>query len=74
MGWLTDAPFGMDELFNQIADVHNAYYLVQKEDAQILVTVSDDCIESKVMVKNIIGDKFEIGNYKYRKCKYKVEK
>ena len=74
LGWLTDAPFGTDEIFNQIADVHNAYYLVQQEEIQIFVTVTEDFIESKVMVKNITGDKFEIGDYKYQKAVYKVEK
>lgn len=74
LGWLTDAPFGTDELFNQIADMKNAYYLVQQDDKQIFVTVTEDFIESKVMAKNITGDKFEIGDYKYQKAVYKVEK
>ena len=74
LGWLTDAPFGTDELFNQIADVHNAYYLVHQEDMQIFVTVTEDFMESKVLAKKITEDKFEIGNYKYRKAAYRVEK
>lgn len=74
LGWLTDAPFGTDEVFNQIADAHNAYYLVQQDGKQILVTVTEDFIESKVMAKEIVGDKFEIGEYKYQKAVYKVEK
>lgn len=74
LGWFTDAPFGTDEIFNQIADIHNSYYLVNQEDMQIFVTVTDDFIESKILVKTIIGDKFEIGDYKYRKANYKVEK
>ena len=74
LGWLTDAPFGTDEIYNQIADVHNAYYLVEKENTQIFVTVTEDFIESKVMAKKITGDKFEIGDYKFQKAVYKVEK
>ncbi len=74
LGWLTDAPFGTDEIFNQIADAHNAYYLVQQEDIQIFVTVTEDFIESKVMTKKITGNKFEIGDYKYQRNEYKVEK
>ena len=72
LGWLTDAPFGTDKLFNQIADVHKECYLVQQDGKQILVTVTDDFIESKVIAKEIIGDKFEIGDYKYQKVKYKL--
>ena len=74
LGWLTDAPFGTDEVFNKIADSHNSYYLVHQEDMQIFVTVTEDFIESKVLAKRITEDKFEIGNYKYQKCVYKVEK
>ena len=74
LGWLTDAPFGIDEIFNQIADAHNAYYLVQQGDMQIFVTVTEDFIESKVMAKKITEDKFEIGDYRYRKAVYKIEK
>lgn len=74
LGWFTDAPFRSGEIFNQIADAKNSYYLVSQEEKQILVTVTEDFVESRVMAKNIIGDKFEIGDYKYRKCVYKVEK
>ncbi|MCR4610115.1 MAG: helix-turn-helix domain-containing protein [Eubacterium sp.] len=74
LGFLTDAPFGTDEVFNQIADAHNAYYLVEQEGKQIMVTVTEDFIESRVMAKEIVGNKFEIGEYVYRKAAYKVEK
>ena len=74
LGFLTDAPFGTDEVFNQIADAHNAYYLVEQEGRQIMVTVTEDFIESRVMAKEIVGNKFEIGEYVYRKAAYKVEK
>ncbi len=65
LGFLTDAPFGTDEVFNQIADAHNAYYLVEQEGKQIMVTVTEDFIESRVMAKEIVGNKFEIGEYVY---------
>ncbi|MBR0133007.1 MAG: helix-turn-helix domain-containing protein [Lachnospiraceae bacterium] len=74
LGFLTDAPFGTDEVFNQIADAHNAYYLVQQDGRQIFVTVTEDFIESKVLVKEISGNKFEIGDYKYQRANYKVKK
>ena len=74
LGWVTDAPFGTDEMYNQLADIHKAYYLVEQKGVQILVTVTEDFIESKVMAKEIVGNKFEIGEYKYRKAAYKVEK
>lgn len=74
LGWLTDAPFGTDEIYNQLADAHHSYYLVEKDEMQIFVTVTEDFIESRVMANKITGDKFEIGEYRYIKAKYKVEK
>jgi len=74
LGWLTDAPFGTDGVFNQIADAHNAYYMVQQDDKQIFVTVTDEFIESRIMAKKITGNKFEMGDYKFQMAVYKVEK
>ena len=74
LGWLTDAPFGTDEVFNQIADAHNSYYMVQQDDKQIFVTVTDEFIESRIMAKKITGNKFEMGDYKFQMAVYKVEK
>lgn len=74
LGWFTDAPFGTDEVFNQIADAHNAYYLVEQSDKQIFVTVTEDFIQSKVLSKKITESKFEIGDFKYTKATYKIEK
>lgn len=74
LGWLTDAPFGTDEVFNQIADAHNAYYMVQQDDKQIFVTITDEFIESRIMAKKITGSKFEMGDYKFQMAVYKVEK
>ncbi len=74
LGWLTDAPFGTDEVFNQIADAHNSYYMVQQDDKQIFVTVTDEFIESRIMAKKITGSKFEMGDYKFQMAVYKVEK
>lgn len=74
LGWLTDAPFGTDEVFNRIADAHNSYYMVQQDDKQIFVTVTDEFIESRIMAKQITGNKFEMGDYKFQMAVYKVEK
>ncbi len=74
LGWLTDAPFGTDEMYNQIGDIQKAYYLVNKDDTQIFVMVTEDFMESKVLVKKIVADKFEIGDYQYQKASYRVEK
>ena len=74
LGWLTDAPFGTDEVFNQIADAHNSYYMVQQDDKQIFVTVTDEFMESRIMAKKVIGNKFEMGDYKFQMAVYKVEK
>ena len=74
LGWLTDAPFGTDEVFNQLADAKNAYYLVEQENKQIFVVVTEDFIESRVLPNKLTGNKFEIGEYKYQKATYKVQR
>lgn len=74
LGWFTDAPFGTDEIYNSLADMKNSYYLVEQEDKQIFVIVTDDFMESRVLSKMIQTNKFEIGDFSYTKATYKVEK
>lgn len=67
LGWLTDVPFGTDEMFNQLADIKKSYYLVEQNDKQFLVLVTDDFIESRLLSKKVTTKKFEIGDYTYKR-------
>ena len=73
LGLLTDAPFGIPDLINSFKNFDKEFYLVTKEDKQFFVTVTDEFIESHCLVKHIVADKFEIGNWKFVKCKYEVK-
>ena len=49
------------------------FYLVARDGKQLLVIVTDKFIETRQLAKPITADKFEIGNWKFTKCKYEVK-
>lgn len=71
IGFLTSAPFGIPEFINGIKNLDQEFYLVEKDGKQFLVTITDEFIETRQLANQITGNKFEIGNYKFIKCKYK---
>lgn len=73
LGFLTEAPFGIPEFINGMKNSDKEFYLVEKENKQFFVTVTDEFIETRQLAKRIDSDKFEIGNWKFTKCKYKVK-
>jgi len=73
LGFFTDAPFGTPELINSFKNIDKEFYLVARAGNQFLVTVTDEFIETRKLTKPITADKFEIGNWKFTKCKYEVK-
>ena len=73
LGFFTDAPFGTPDLINSFKNLDKEFYLVQQEGIQYFVTITDEFIESRRLVKHIVADKFEIGNWQFVKCKYDVK-
>ena len=73
LGFFTDAPFGTPDLINSIKNMDKEFYIVMQGDKQFLVTVTDEFIESRRLVKHVVADKFEIGNWEFVKCKYEVK-
>lgn len=73
LGFFTDAPFGTPDLINSFKNLDKEFYLVQQEGIQYFVTITDEFIESRRLVKHIAADKFEIGNWQFVKCKYDVK-
>ena len=73
LGFFTDAPFGTPELINSFKNMDKEFYLVEKDGKQFLVTVTDEFIKTRQLAKRITADKFEIGNWKFTKCAYKVK-
>ncbi len=72
IGFLTDAPFGIPALINSIKNVDKMFYLVEEGDRQYLVMVTDEFIETRPLARRITDNKFEIGDWKFIKSKYKI--
>lgn len=49
------------------------FYLAEKDGKQFFVTVTDEFIETRRLVKRVNGKKIEIGNWKFTKCEYEVK-
>ena len=62
------APFDLSKLFSMLQNADKEFYLVERNEAQFLVMVTDEFIETKKLLKPIDSDKFEIGNWKFLKC------
>ena len=73
LGFFTDAPFGTPDLINSFKNADKEFYLVLRGNDQFLVTVTDEFIESRRLVEHITEDRFEIGNWKFIKCRYEVK-
>lgn len=72
LGFLTDAPFGVPQLINSAKNTDKAFYLAEENGKEYLIMITDEFVESRQLAKPVLKDKFEIGEWKFRKCKYKV--
>lgn len=73
LGIFTDAPFGTIDIFNDIKNTDKQYYLVEQDDKQFFVLVTDEFIVSRELVQKQYSEKFEIGDMKFTKCAYEVK-
>lgn len=73
LGFLTDAPFGIPEFINWIKNTDKEFYLIESDQKQFLVTVTDEFIETHRLTKRVESKKFEIGDWKFTKDTYKVK-
>ena len=73
LGFFTDAPFGTPDLINSMKNIDKEFYLVETAGKQLFVTVTDEFIETRALAKRITEEKFEIGNWKFTKCVYRVK-
>ena len=73
LGILSDAPFGIPGLINSVKNTDKQFYLVEKDDRQFFVTVTDEFIETRQLAKKMTDNKFEIGNWKFTKCTSEVK-
>jgi hypothetical protein len=66
---LTSLPPGTIDLANSFKNVDKEYYLVNDDDRQYLVVVTEEYVESRLLAQTIDEDEFVIGNLKFVKCK-----
>mgnify|MGYP006934508846 CR=1 FL=1 len=69
IGFLTNAPFGIPQLINSFKNLDKEFYLIEKDDKQFFVIVTDEFVETHRLLKRIDDSKFELGNWKFVKCK-----
>ena len=60
------------DILNAIENVNNTFYLAEDEKKQYFVMVSDEYMEIHQLAKRITENKFEIGNWKLKKSKVKL--
>ncbi|MBR1663847.1 MAG: helix-turn-helix transcriptional regulator [Ruminococcus sp.] len=67
IGLLTDAPFGIPTLIDQINDMNNAYYLANTKDRQFFIIVSDEFIESRSFNEPVTEKKLIVGDVTFKR-------
>ncbi len=73
LGFLTDAPFGIPEFVNSMKNLDKEFYLVEQEDGQYFVTLTDAFLECRAVEKKITEPRFTLGDWSFIKCNYPVE-
>jgi hypothetical protein len=66
---LTSLPPGTIDLANSFKNADKEYYLVNDDNRQYLVVVTEEYAESRLLAQRIDEDEFVIGNLKFVKCK-----
>ena len=72
IGFFTWAPFDLSKLFNAFQHSDKEFYLVERKEEQFLVTVTNEFIETKKLLKPVYEYNFEIGNWKFFKCEKEI--
>lgn len=72
-GFLTPAPFGVPEFIKSVNSPDKAYYLVEQEDTQLFVTVTDEYLEIRPLYQKQTEKSFQVGNWTFVLCNYLTE-
>ena len=73
LGFLTEAPFGVPEFINGVKNLDKEFYLVEQEEQQFFVTVTDEFLETRLMEPPITQSKFRLGDWSFIRCNYEVK-
>ena len=73
IGFLTDAPFLIPDVLNSVKNTDKEFYLAEKEGEQLLVTVTDEYIETRRLLHPTYEKKFILGEWQFTRCSYQVK-
>jgi transcriptional regulator with XRE-family HTH domain len=73
LGFVFGAPFGTPDVVHGVKNIDKAFFLVEKDDKQLFVTVTDEFVETRQLTRYIEAKKFEIGEWQFTKCRYLVK-
>jgi len=72
LGFVFAAPFGVPQTINDVKSADRAYYLVDQDDRQLFVCVTDEFIETRQLARPFTEKKFEVGGWEFTKCSYEI--
>ena len=73
LGFLTPAPFGMPEFLKSVRNLDKEFYLVDREDDQLFVTVADEFLEIRPLNQRQTEKTFRLGNWIFIRYDYLTE-
>ena len=62
----------MKEVIKLIKNADKAFYLIEKEDRQFFVTVTDTFVEIRLLEQPLQGNSFTIDGWNFIKCNYEI--
>ena len=67
-GFLTPLPFGASEYLKSVKELDRDFYLVEQEDEQLFVTVTDEFLQIHPMRQKQAEKAFRLGNWYFILC------
>ena len=65
LGFLTPVPFGMPEFMKSMRDLNKDFYLVERENDQLFVTVTDSFLEICPLNQTLTEKAFRLGGWSF---------
>ena len=68
LGFLTSDPFGTPEFIKSIRQIEKDFYLVEQDNEQLFVIVTDELLEIHSLTPVQQGFRFKLGNWNFIRC------
>ena len=73
LGILTPVPFGTPEYMKSVRQIDKDFYLVERENTQYFVTVTNDFLEIRPMDHKLTENTFRLGSWHFIRGNYLME-